>query len=277
MRIGLYGMPTAGKTYIMNLIDFIEVISGSRLLREYAPDFGTRDRAGKEQVRKTVAQTLTAKDTFIMDGHYAFGDEVVFTEDDGRLYDAYLYLYVSPDILRERIAASGKNKKYLQFDIAEWQDRETAGLRTYCHEHGRDFYVLDNPPENCFEDVSDVVRFIRDIVNGYSCASYAKECADQIMKKSRSDTIVLFDGDKTLTIEDSSRAVFGYKARLYDGNFYTGYRAWKQTEEFKQCVFDDLTEMPVHFNEKMKSAVTKQDGTISRSLKGRDTEGLIIV
>lgn len=173
---------------------------------------------------------------------------------------------------------------------------------------------------------------------------------DQIMKTSKSDTIILFDGDKTLTIEDSGRAVFGYKTHLYDGNFYTGYQAWKQTEEFKQCVFDDLTEMPVHFNEKMKSAVTedsfiltsghervwkflakqlnldffygaqmaaetklfiakrlqeagkrviaygdgmndyfmlkqadkgylvaKQDGTISRSLKGSDTEGLTIV
>ena len=43
MRIGLYGMPTAGKTFIMDRIDFMEVIVGSKLLRQYDPDFDTLD------------------------------------------------------------------------------------------------------------------------------------------------------------------------------------------------------------------------------------------
>lgn len=350
MRIGLYGMPTAGKTHILDQLDFIEVVVGSRLLREYDPEFDSRDEAGREQDRKAVAQLMMAKETFIMDGHYAFGDEIAFTEDEGKMYDVYLYLYVSPDIIKERMAASDKNRKYLKYDIAEWQNTEIAGLRKYCQDNGKDFYVLDNLPDNCFEDVSGIIEFIRGIVNGYSCAAYAKECADHILKKSKSDTIVLLDGDKTLTIEDSSGTVFGYKTHLYDGNFYTGYQAWKQNEEFKQYSFDDLTEMPVHFNETVKNAITedtyiltsgheriwrfiakqlgldffygtqmsaetklfitkhlqaagkrvvaygdgmndyfmlkqadegyliaKRDGTISRSLKGRDTEGLTIV
>lgn len=350
MRIGLYGMPTAGKTFILEQIDFIEVVVGSKLLKEYDPDFDTRDEAGREQDRKAVAQLMMNKETFIMDGHYAFGDEIAFTEDDGKMYDVYLYLYVSPDILKERMAASSKNRKYLKFDVTEWQNEEISGLRKYCHDNGKDFYVIDNPPYNCFEDVSGVIRFIRDIVDGYSCVSYAQECADYIINNSKTDTIVLLDGDKTLTIEDSSGMVFGYKTHLYDGNFYTGYQVWKQNEEFKQYTFDDLTEMPVHFNEKVKSAITedsfiltsghervwrfiskqlgldffygtqmsaetklfitkrlqaagkrvvaygdgmndyfmlkqadegylitKQDGTISRSLRERDTEGLVIV
>lgn len=350
MRIGLYGMPTAGKTHILDQLDFIEVVVGSRLLREYDPEFDSRDEAGREQDRKAVAQLMMAKETFIMDGHYAFGDEIAFTEDEGKMYDVYLYLYVSPDIIKERMAASDKNRKYLKYDIDEWQNTEIAGLRKYCQDNGKDFYVFDNPPDNCFEDVSGIIEFIRGIVNGYSCAGYAKECADHILKKSKSDTIVLLDGDKTLTIEDSSGTVFGYKTHLYDGNFYTGYQAWKQNEEFKQYSFDNLTEMPVHFNETVKNAITedtyiltsgheriwrfiakqlgldffygtrmsaetklfitkhlqaagkrvvaygdgmndyfmlkqadegyliaKRDGTISRSLKGRDTEGLIIV
>lgn len=350
MRIGLFGMPTAGKTHILDRIDFMEGVVGSRLLREYDPDFDTRDEAGREQDRKAVAQLMTEKETFIMDGHYAFGDEIAFTEDDGEMYDVFLYLYISPEIIKDRMAASEKNRKYLKYNIAEWQSMEIAGLRKYCQDNGKDFYVLDNPPDNCFEDVSGIIGFIRGIANGYSCASYAKECADHIIKKSRSDTIVLLDGDKTLTIEDSSGTVFGYKTHLYDGNFYTGYQAWKQNEEFKQYSFDDLNEMPVHFNETVKNAITKdtfiltsgheriwrfiakqlgldffygvqmsaetkffitkhlqeagkrviaygdgmndyfmlkqadegyliakRDGTISRSLKGRDMEGLIIV
>ena len=350
MRVGLYGMPTAGKTHILNKIDFIEVANGSRLLREYDPDFDLRDKAGREKDRKALARRMMAKETFIMDGHYAFGDEIVFTEDDGKMYDVFLYLYVSPDMIKERMETSDKNRKYLKYNITEWQNAEIAGLRKYCQDNGKDFYVLDNPPDNCFEDVSGIMAFIREIIKGYSCAAYARECADYIIQKSKSDTIVLLDGDKTLTIEDSSGTIFGYKTCLYDGNFYTGYQAWKQNEEFKKYSFADLTEMPVHFNGTVKNAITedtyiltsgheriwrfiakhlgldffygtqmsaetkffitkhlqaagkhviaygdgmndyfmlkqadegylvaKPDGTISRSLKGRNTEGLIIV
>ena len=39
MRIGLYGMPTAGKSYILDRIDFIKVIAGSKMLHEICPDF----------------------------------------------------------------------------------------------------------------------------------------------------------------------------------------------------------------------------------------------
>lgn len=280
----------------------------------------------------------------------AFGDEIAFTEEDGKLYDAYLYLYVSPDIIKERMASSDKNRKYLRYDIAGWQNAEIAGLRKYCHENGKDFYVLDHPPGNCFENVSEIIEFIRGIVNGYSCAAYAKKCADHILSKSQSDTIILLDGDKTLVIEDSSGAVFGYKTHLYDGNFYTGYQVWRQNEELRRYSLDNITEIPVHFNEAVRKVITKdtyiltsgheriwgyiakqlgldffcgtqmaaetkffvtkhlqaagkrvvaygdgmndyfmlkqadegyliakRDGTISRSLKGRDTEGLIIV
>lgn len=257
MRIGLYGMPTAGKTHILNQIDFIDVVSGSKFLREYDPDFDTRDESGREQDRKAIARLLMKRDNFIMDGHYAFGDEIAFTEDDGKIYDAYLYLYISPDIIKKRMSESDKNRKYLIYNIAEWQNMEIAELRRYCHDNGKDFYVLDNPPDNCFEDVSDILAFIRGIINGYSCVSYAKECADHIIRKSKSDTIVLMDGDKTLTIEDSSGTVFGYKTHLYDGNFYTGYQSWKQNVEFKQYSFDDLTEMPVRLNETVKNAITE--------------------
>lgn len=350
MRIGLYGMPTAGKTFILDQIDFIDVIVGSKLLRDYDPFFDSRDEAGREEDRKAVAQLMMKKETFIMDGHYAFGDEIAFTEDEGKMYDVYLYLYISPETVKERMALSEKNRKYLKYDVEKWQKTEIAGLRSYCQNNGKDFYVLDNPPDNYFEDVSGIVSFIREIIGGYSCIAYAEECAERILEKCKSDTVVLLDGDKTLTIEDSSSTVFGYKTHLFDGNFYTGYQAWKQNEEFREYFFEDLTEMPVHLNKTVKNAITedtfiltsgheriwrfiagklgieffygpqmsaetklfitkklqkagkrvvaygdgmndffmlkqadegylitKQDGTISKSLIGRDTEGLIIV
>ncbi len=225
------------------------------MLREICPGFDSKDEAGKGTVRQQLVDLLANTDTFIMDGHYSFGDKVAFTESDGRLYDAFLYLYIAPEVLRERMEASERNRKYLSYDIAVWQKSEIERLREYCHENGKDFYVIDNPTENRFDDISDVIDFIRAVINGYSCVSLADRCAKDILSKSSSDTVTIMDGDKTITIEDSSNRVFGYSTHLYDGNFYTGYQSWKQGKEFEQYSFEDLTQMPVSLNEKVCRAI----------------------
>jgi hypothetical protein len=350
MRLGFYGMPAAGKTSIMDRINFMEVISGSKLLRQHDPDFDQRDEAGRKKTRKAIANMMLEKRDFIMDGHYAFGREIAFTEEDGYLYDVFLYLFVDPQILKNRMSSSAKNRKYLKYDIEEWQNREISSLRLFCHKHNKDFYVIDNPPENCFNDVSCVIDFIRGIKFGYSCVAFARKCVSKILAKGIGNNVILLDGDKTLTIEDSSNRVFGYSTHLYDGNFYTGYQAWRQNVEFCQYSIPEIKEVPCHLNGKvlsqigtnayiltsghekiwrfisdylhipfffgvqmsaeakffitkylqeagrtvtafgdgmndyymMKQAnvgylVTKQDGTVSRSLKNQDLEGLIFV
>lgn len=255
MRIGLYGMPTAGKSYILDKIDFIKVMAGSKMIREMCPDFDSKDEADKGTVRRQLADLLATTDTFILDGHFLFGDKLAFTESDGSLYDVFLYLYISPEILKDRMGSSERNRKYLSFDIAAWQKNEIEGLREYCHANNKDFYVIDNPPANQFDDVSVVVDFIRAVFNGYSCVSLAERCAKDILSKSKTDTVTLMDGDKTITIEDSSNRVFGYTTHLYDGNFYTGYQSWKQGKEFEQYNFEDLKEMPVSLNKKVCKAI----------------------
>ena len=258
MRIGLYGMPTSGKSYIMDRVDFMEVIVGSKLLRQFDPDFDTRDEAGREYDRRAVAQIMLSKDEFLMDGHYAFGDEIAFTEEEGEMYDVYLYLYIAPEILRERMLLSSKNQKYLKYDLNEWQNTEIRGLREYCHTHDKDFYIIDNPTTFSSENVDTVLAFLKDIKAGYSCAEFAKKCADAILEESASDVITLLDGDKTLTIEDSSNRAFGYTTHLYDGNFYTGYQAWKQNIEFETYSVHEPTAMPVSIN---KAVMDKLDNS----------------
>ena len=249
MKIGLYGMPTAGKTFLMEKIDFLDVYAGSKMLHDICPDFDLIDEVDKESARRKLANSLAAKDSFIMDGHYTFGDRVVFTENDGHLYDVFIYLYISPDVLSTRMNASDRNRRFLTYDISEWQKREIEELRQYCHENNKDFYVIDNPPDNVFDDVSDIIGFIKCIVGGYSCVSLAKRIADDIISKSKNETITLMDGDKTITIEDSSNKVFGYKTHIYDGNFYTGYQSWRQSKEFETYHFDEIRSMPVTLNQ----------------------------
>jgi hypothetical protein len=257
MRIGLYGMPTAGKTYIMGKVDFLEVIGGTNFLRQYDPSFDTQPEEIREKDRREVAKILMEKQSFLMDGHYAFGDFVAFTEEEGEMYDVYLYLYIDPVILRQRMEKSPKNFKHLKYDLIRWQKLEIDGLRNYCHQHNKDFYVIDKPPDFSSEDPETVISFIHDICNGYSCIQFAKNCVKAILQQTTGDSVVILDGDKTLTIEDTSNRCFGYLTHLYDGNFYTGYQAWKQNIEFQQYSVPDLTDIPVRLNEKVLSKLTE--------------------
>ena len=173
MRIGLYGLPTAGKSYILSAVRNLEVLSGSSRLKELAPNFHDLTDAQKEAVRQELALQLRQKDRFIMDGHYSFGDTVVFTAADGQLYDTFLYLYVDPKIISERMSDSIRNNKYLQYDIEQWQKFEVESLRAYCHENNKDFYIIDNPGKGFFPDISIILEFIDSIVAGYSCVNFA--------------------------------------------------------------------------------------------------------
>jgi hypothetical protein len=256
MRVGLYGLPTAGKSFILNKVASLDVMRGSALLKVLSPNFSQLSLNEKDSIRKRLAFELVKNDNFIMDGHYAFGDEVVFTEADGNLYDVFLYLYIEPNILKKRMEHSDRNRKYLQFDIAKWQLLEIDALRSYCHEHNKDFYVIDNPEEGYFSNIDIILSFIDDIVNGYSCCGYARECSKQIIEGIDELKVTLTDGDKTLIIDDSS-SMLGYKTHIFDGNFYTGFQSWRHTQEMEgylqQICFDDksVKKLNVKYNLKV--------------------------
>lgn len=251
MRIGLYGMPAAGKTYLLDRIHFLDVLSGSRLLREVDPDFDRQDAKGRERARRELAVRCRKRDNFIMDGHYAFGEETAFTEEDGELFDRFVYLYIKPELLKSRMEASDKDRKYAKYDLAAWQRAEIRGLREYCHRHDKDFYVIDCPPDFGSAEVETAVQFFRNLVKGYSCVDFARRIAASILSRAGSDTVTLLDGDKTLILEDSSHAVFDYRTHVFDGNFYTGYQSWMQYREFDSYEIDIPARIPVHRNPKL--------------------------
>ena len=253
MRIGLYGLPCAGKTYILESVRSFDVLVGSKMLLRLSKQFHSLAKDEKDMLRKKLAIDLKKKDNFIMDGHYSFGDEVVFTEEDGDLYDAIIYLYVQPDILINRMKDSAKNKKYLLYNIEKWQNFEVENLRHYCHVNNKDFYVVDNPLQGYFKDIRIIIDFIDNLSNGFSCRKFADKCAQKIISYDSGDTIVLSDGDKTLSCEDSS-ALVGYKTSLFDGNFYTGFQSWIQNRKFYDYIKEndclcDLGKLDIHLNE----------------------------
>lgn len=260
MRIGLYGLPTAGKTYILNTIKNFKVLSGSKLILEINPKFHSASENEKKLTREKLAQKLYSMDNFIMDGHYSFGDNIVFTEYDGELYDVFLYLYVAPDILKKRMEDSSRNQRYLQYDIENWQIYEMESLRKYCHLHNKDFYIIDNPIEGFFKDISPVLKFIDSLVAGYSCVQYARIISEDILSKGEQELVYISDGDKTLINEDSSGLV-GYSTHIFDGNFYTGFQSWRHHKELDEYLrhihyrCPPLENFRIHYNEFVKSVM----------------------
>lgn len=265
MHIGLYGLPCAGKTTILNRINFMPVYSGSRLLRRLNSDFDHLSEVGKEVVRKEAASSMRDVSDFIMDGHYSFGNKVAFTNEEGGMYDVYLYLYISPEIIKHRMNASEKNKIYADFDIEAWQNKEIDELCAYCHANNKDFYVIDNPPEFDSPNIATVIRFIKDILNGYSCVSFARECANHIIDTSNNNEIRLFDGDKTISVKDTSNLYFGYKTHLYDGNFYTGYQSWLQGKDFSNLNMIRMNNLP-ELNDTVVQAITANSYILTSGL-----------
>lgn len=238
MRIGLYGLPCSGKTYILNSIKSLNVFEGSKLLCDHSPEFNSLSNDEKNMIRKQLAIEMLKKDNFIMDGHYSFGDNVAFTEEDGNLYEVIIYLYVRPDIIVDRMKNSKKNEKYLAHDVEQWQNFEVEKLREYCHMHNMDFYVIDNPVNGYFLNLEIILEFIDCIVNGFSCREFALQCACEILNHSSGRNVYLTDGDKTLTLEDTS-SLIGYKTNIFDGNFYTGFQSWLHAKNLLQFMSDN--------------------------------------
>lgn len=177
-------MPCAGKSTLMDRITDAKVINGSQELRRICGgSFLELSEEEKHQVRIKYTEYINAlnDEVIVSDGHYSFMETVAFTEADGDLYDIFIYLYCSPENLKERYALSEKNAKFAGESIEslrQWQEFEINNLREECHRRNKDFYVVsDNEEEkNKFFDFLSLLR------EGFSSYDLATDICNQIME-----------------------------------------------------------------------------------------------
>ena len=252
MKIALYGMPSAGKTTLLETLHNVKILHGSQELRRICGcSFQDLSEEEKREIRiqytKYVNQLLD--EVIISDGHYSFLDEVVFTEADGALYDVFLYVYCEPETLLERYRLSGKNHRFSNYSveiIKDWQEYEICSLRHECHKRNKDFYVVsDNGTEHCVLE-----EFISYICKGYSSFGYAKELYKKITDLYPTPrTLCLVDGDKTMIKQDSYRFCCDGKTKVFDGDFYTGYQSFLFQKELSMQPIDDMKLSDIELNE----------------------------
>ncbi|UTC81973.1 uracil phosphoribosyltransferase [Treponema denticola] len=226
MKIALYGLPCAGKSTLLETASgFIKTISGYKLLQNIQGDIFEK--------RRTLLNQLSQETEFLIDGHYQFitekGKETVFTFED-KVFDVFMYLYQKPELIYERMKESEKNQKYIPQNIStiiEWQLEEINSLREICHRADKDFYVIDDYETN----YKNFTPFLKDILNGYSNVNFARTIFESI--NIVSDSINIFDGDKTLIPYDSSKYLLNFTTNIFDNNIYTGYQFWLQDKYIK--------------------------------------------
>ena len=235
MRIAIYGLPSSGKTTLIQSIPNITAVAGREELDRLSNGkFSDMEEDDKRKIRVLYTKYLLElpDKVIVSDGHYSFLDAVVFTPDDGDVYDVFFYLYCKPAELLQRFALSEKNKKYCDLSeetLKQWQDFEIESLRKECHIRNKDFYVIsDNDRNTSFYDFFDKV------INGYSVVKNAKIIADKIGNRFPNEKykeLCIVDGDKTVIEQDSFRFCYDGKTRVFDGDFYSGYQSYLFSQE----------------------------------------------
>ena len=268
MKIALYGMPCAGKSTLMDRITDAKVINGSQELRRICGgSFLELSEEEKHQVRIKYTEYINGlnDEVIVSDGHYSFMETVAFTEADGELYDIFIYLYCSPENLKERYALSEKNGKFAGESIEslrQWQEFEINNLREECHRRNKDFYVVsDNEEEqNKFFDFLSLLR------EGFSSYDLATDICNQIMEQfNKQDILYIVDGDKTIIIQDSYRFCCNGKTKIFDGDFYTGYQSFLFEKELQTASIDKSKIAEITINNEVYDIVASNNYVVLSS------------
>lgn len=268
MKIALYGMPCAGKSTLMDRITDAKVINGSQELRRICGgSFLELSEEEKHQVRIKYTEYINGlnDEVIVSDGHYSFMETVAFTEADGELYDIFIYLYCSPENLKERYALSEKNGKFAGESIEslrQWQEFEINNLREECHRRNKDFYVVsDNEEEqNKFFDFLSLLR------EGFSSYDLATDICNQIMEQfNKQDILYMVDGDKTIIIQDSYRFCCNGKTKIFDGDFYTGYQSFLFEKELQTASIDKSKIAEITINNEVYDIVASNNYVVLSS------------
>lgn len=234
MKIGVYGLSCAGKSTLLQTIDFYPVIDGSKKLYEYSGTIPEKREKFLNDLKSAYGNN------FFIDCHYQFvkngKTEIAFTCED-EILDVFMYLYQDSKMILDRLEKSEKNQKYLpakEETIARWQNEEIEALRKICHKKNKDFYVIDDF-ENGYESF---IPFCKAVISGFSSVRSAQVISDQIHFADK--TVTLLDGDKTITEKDTARVFLNAKTLTFENNVYTGYQFWKFDKEIERNISDDF-------------------------------------
>lgn len=263
MKYAVYGLPCAGKDYLISQLlqqfaiqhirgsDFLNANSGGRFRELPAHE--------QEKLRKAFISYIDSfrNNDVIVDGHYCFIENgeynVVFTEDDGDCYDVFFYLSTPASTIRERILSSDKNKKFAHLtdeQINAWKEHEIKYLQKECFEREKEFIILNGDNASNLEFISKVVT-----KNIPKSVSIANDIVHLILPECTDKDVCLVDCDKTVSNNDATDFIFvgnqqDKRKDLFSGDCYTPYQVYSMNKEYESIL---------HLDSKIDDSVEKTE------------------
>ncbi|RMY73628.1 hypothetical protein D0863_03744 [Hortaea werneckii] len=211
--IGIYGLPASGRTHLLNelrkvLDDYhFKFYDGSEVIERITDGglaaFKQMSNAQKAITRTKAIKTIKAectkeRKTGVVAGHFMLlsedgVSEKIGTPADWETYTHIIYLNTPVEQIMDRTEKdSGRpDRKQLPIaDLEQLQDSEKSRLRKICYDHRILFALINHFREG------DSKRNTRSVL----------QKIDQIMSNHeiQPQTVLLFDADKTLGVEDAS-------------------------------------------------------------------------
>ncbi|RMZ15562.1 hypothetical protein D0860_01522 [Hortaea werneckii] len=223
--IGVYGLPASGKTHLLNELRKVldeyhfKFYDGSEMIERITDSglaaFKQMSNAQKAITRTTAIKTIKAectneRKTGVVAGHFMLMSEngvseKIDTPADWGTYTHIIYLNTPVEKMMDRTEKdSGRaDRKQLPIaDLQEWQDSEKTRLRKICYEN-RILFAVDDTADHNY--ISKLINHFREGDAKRNTRSVLQEI-DQIMSnhETQPQTVLLFDADKTLGVEDGS-------------------------------------------------------------------------
>ncbi|RDA96308.1 hypothetical protein CP533_1685 [Ophiocordyceps camponoti-saundersi (nom. inval.)] len=253
--IGLYGLPGAGKSFLLNNLkleldsrDFL-LYEGSEKISSLVPGglkaFQSFEDQERVYWRERAIDEISKESAYvgkpaIVTGHYMFcGDDiepsVVWTPNDAETYTHVIYLAVNAArIAQRRVDDRLKSRPAISIDmIRRWQNTEVAQLSDLCRRHRILFTIVS---EESLSRVPALVRYFRlDAVESNTTRALMK--LDELMPdRGRLDTMLVLDADKTLAAEDA-------------GTLFWQMFAESRPSARKRCPLEELFQGPMGYSD----------------------------
>lgn len=269
MKIVIYGISRSGKDFLIS--EFVQKnpnyyhLKGTETLKLLSKKILNKNFDETSENEKVVLRLEFANEVIlaerkygnvIVDGHYAFFKDkeifnIVFTDKDKDLYDAFIYLKPSVEkvIENQKKLKDGKEvRQYSRNEIELWQNFEIIEMQKVCKQIDKELIVIDD----CLESNLSFLQYL----TIYPQIAFPRETVKNLLidysKIIKSvDTVLITDCDKTISIEDTSELFFRNTnikmadiKKIFEGDYYTVYQFYKfflllkeveQKYQFNQC------------------------------------------
>lgn len=247
--IGLYGVSGCGKTTLLQELkkklgeENFAYYEGSEVIAQVTPggleSFKSLHKDEQPRYRKRAINTIkeqcmTTGKTGVVTGHFSFcaegplerdwndkpdefkAGEPVLTPNDWETYSHVIYLWLPAEVIAERIQNDTvRQREVLAFDtLRRWQQHEIDQLRSSCRSYGILFNVVFAEHPSLAGKVSTMLLDFSIHDEEHNLARATQRLDELLTTQPGLETVLVFDGDKTLSDSDTGALFWESKGVL---------------------------------------------------------------